>query len=170
MTEDVLLRRPDLGTTTNPDDMLSLPDPDEYGLPEPPGNAPPSSLAAPIIATSYSRPPMDHRGVLTSGKDVHNRTPVFLPHCIMPEDDLITCSNIEIPVTPTTRRMATGNDAMATGSHDDAIEICDSDFEDEEDVQSKQCQWFRRQSLGCGITPCVHVLLRTAFTVQTFLR
>jgi len=31
MTEDALLRRPDLEGTDRPSDMLSLPDPDAYG-------------------------------------------------------------------------------------------------------------------------------------------
>ena len=52
VAEDALSRRPDLEHTTDDADMLSLPDPDEFGLPHPTGSAPASSMHAPFIAPS----------------------------------------------------------------------------------------------------------------------
>jgi len=70
VTEDALSRRPDLEHTTNAGDMLSLFDPDEFGLPHPTGTSPALSLAAPLIRPSYDRPPMDHDGVLVLEPDI----------------------------------------------------------------------------------------------------
>ena len=63
VTEDALSRHPDMEHTTNPEDILSLPDPDNNGLPQPDGKAPPASFAAPFVEPNHFRPPLDHDGV-----------------------------------------------------------------------------------------------------------
>jgi len=152
VTEDALSRRPDLETTTDPEDMLSLPDPDEFGLPDPTGLAPPSSLASPFIPPSYHRPPMDHDGVLTANLGGRDQAPVCLPQSLMPEDELITCATIRAHQAPPPCRKATEDhdDAIEIGDsdsdedeapehHDDAIGIVDSDPDGDEDISSRQC-------------------------------
>jgi len=64
VTEDALSRRPDMEDTTLEDDMLSLPDPDDFSLPGPSGLAPPSTLTAALILPSHIKPPMTDNGVL----------------------------------------------------------------------------------------------------------
>ena len=64
MTEEALSRRPDLESTALPEDMLSLPDPNENSLPKPSGDASSNALTAPLIRPFYVRPPIDHTGVL----------------------------------------------------------------------------------------------------------
>jgi hypothetical protein len=63
VTEDALSRRPDMEHTTNPDDMLELPDADEDRWPRPEGSAPTALFAAPFVEPSHFRPPMNHDGV-----------------------------------------------------------------------------------------------------------
>ena len=96
VTEDALSRRPDMEFTVDQDDMLSLPDPDDYGLPEPSGGAPPNSLVVPPVAPSFERPPMDHDGVrLQLGRptDTH---PVYMPRPALLEHEAITCATLEV--------------------------------------------------------------------------
>jgi len=99
VTEDALSCRPDLEHTTNPDDILSLPDPDDFGLPQPTGTAPASSLAAPFLPPSHVRPPMDDDGVLVL-EESHTTLPLAaFPYKDLPDDDLITCSMSHAPAT-----------------------------------------------------------------------
>jgi hypothetical protein len=92
VTEDALSRRADLEHTTMAADMLSLPTPEDYGLPDPDGTAPASSLAGPLIKPSYVRPPLDHDGILldNAGPSRHAPRPISLTW--VPEDDLVTCA------------------------------------------------------------------------------
>jgi hypothetical protein len=64
VTEDALSRRPDMEDTALEDDMLSLPDPDDFSLPGPSGLAPPSTLTAALILPSHIKPPITDNGVL----------------------------------------------------------------------------------------------------------
>jgi hypothetical protein len=91
VTEDALSRRPDLLDHSRPSDMLSLPDADAYGLPDPDGCAEPSSLAAPLIMPRHDRPPMTHDGVLIQDQE-HDRPPILMPDAVFPEHELVTCS------------------------------------------------------------------------------
>ena len=128
-------RRPNLGTASTPEETLSLPGPDAYGLSDPTGNTPPLLLASPLIPPNYTRPPMDHDVVLTTDQYLTDRAPIFMPHSIMPEDDLITCSNIVPPV------LGRGTHRhIATEGHDDAIKIWNTDSDEEEDNPSRQCR------------------------------
>ena len=74
--EDALSRRPNIETTTNPEDMLSLSIAEDCGLPEPTGTAPASLLAASLVLPSYVRPPMDRNGVLVSDQDQADDQPL----------------------------------------------------------------------------------------------
>ena len=99
VTEDAMSRFSDLEHTTNPADMLSLPDPDEFGLPQPTGNAPASSLAAPCIAPSYDRPPIDHDGVLVLDADHAVTTLAPFPLDVILDEQLVTCAVLHSPAT-----------------------------------------------------------------------
>ena len=100
VTEDALSRRTDLEHTILAADMLSLPTPEDYGLPDPDGTAPASSLAEPLIPPSYVRPPLDHDGILVSnaGPPAHAPRPMSLTW--MPEDDLVTCAALSTTTAP----------------------------------------------------------------------
>ena len=98
MTEDALSRRPVLEHTTDAADMLSLADPDEFGLPHPTGSAPPSSLAAPLIEPSYDRPPMDHDGVMVFGAENNINTMASIPLDSKLNDQLVRCTSLRDPV------------------------------------------------------------------------
>ena len=84
--------------------MLSLPDPDDYGLPEPSRGAPPNSLAAPFVPPSYERPPMDHDGVrLQLGRPI-DTLPVYMPRPALSEHDVVTCMTLDAEGTTPHRR------------------------------------------------------------------
>ena len=74
--------------------MLVLPTPEDFGLPDPTGSAPASSLAAPLILPNYVRPPLDHDGILVDSSVQSHHVPRPIPLTWMPEDDLVTCSTI----------------------------------------------------------------------------
>ena len=78
--------------------MLVLPDPDVYGLPEPTGTAPISSLAAPLILPRHDRPPMNDDGVLISDSDPETQQTAAVPFDAMFDGELVTCSHISDPL------------------------------------------------------------------------
>jgi len=87
--------------------MLVLPDPDVYGLPEPTGTAPISSLAAPLILPRHDQPPMNDDGVLISDSDHATQQTAAVPFDAMFDGELVTCSHISDPVGLSSDRCAT---------------------------------------------------------------
>jgi len=80
--------------TTNPEDILTLPDPDDYRLPEQAGTAPLCSLAAPLVKCSYDHPPLDHDGVRIPPLGPDDAPSVHRPHDVLVDQAVIKCTKM----------------------------------------------------------------------------